>query len=237
LGDCLLHEQELASVEFKNYLTAAREFFEKNSQSMLIENHYQHNLEPNFWKFMIEPVLSKPSKFEGELGFEYGCGAGRNLLNLLVAGPFTRVDGIDISKSNARNSARFIGENLGSGRTIVTQGNGYSCHPFPSNSYMFAVSHQVFIHIPNRKIRKSILLDLVRILKPGGSAVIHFKTMSSAVRYEENYDRFPKNVTVSPTDTNLLLEDFLSAGFSEVKIEACSNYVDDKPEFYVVAKK
>ena len=230
-------EQEAASVEFKNYLTAAREFFEKHSQGMVIDNHYQHNLEPSFWKFMIEPVLSNPSRFEGELGFEYGCGAGRNLLNLLVAGPFARVDGIDISKSNARNSMRFIEDNLGKGRTIVTQGNGYSCHPFPSNSYMFVISHQVFIHIPNRKIRKSILLDLVRILKPGGMAVIHFKTMSSAVGYEENHDRFPKNVTVSIADKNLLLEDFLSVGFAEVKIEACSNYVDGKPEFYVVAEK
>jgi len=225
------------SQEFKTYLLKSRAFFEKHSEGMLVENHYQHNLEPNFWEHMIKQVLSNASSFDGELGFEFGSGAGRNLVNLLVSANFRRVDGIDISKSNARNSQRFVEEKIGASKTICLEGNGYSCLPFPSGQYAYAISHQVFIHIPNRKLRLCILKDLQRILKQGGCLVIHFKHMHKSVAYESNYNNFPMNVTVNPSDTELIEQDFLSAGFSSVTIKEVKNWVDGKLEFFVTAIK
>jgi SAM-dependent methyltransferase len=231
------NQQRESSSEYKNYLLNARKFFEKHSDEMLIENHYNHNLEPNFWKYMVDPVLENSSQYEDKFGFEFGCGAGRNLLNLLVAGNFARVDGIDISKGNAVNAQKFVDLKIGSGKSIALEGNGYTCLPFPSETYSFAISHQVFIHIPNREIRLSILKDLYRILVNDGTLVVHFKDMGSSVPYVENWNEFPMNVTVSKDDLSLIKSDFKKAGFSHVNIFEEINWVDGKLEVFVEAKK
>jgi SAM-dependent methyltransferase len=236
-GALVKPEQVFAAENYRSYLSESRKFFEKHSEGMVSQNHYQHNLEPSFWTNMVSPVMQKPELFEGELGFEYGCGAGRNLVNLSVAGPFKRVDGIDISKSNAISSQSFVDGKVGLGRSICLEGNGYSCLPFPDNTYMWVISHQVFIHIPNRNIRQSILLDFHRILKPGGSAVVHFKTMTSSVPYEANFNKFPMNVTVENSDMDFIRQDFLGAGFTSVSIQVGENYYDGKLEIYVTASK
>jgi SAM-dependent methyltransferase len=230
-------QQVNSSIEYKRYLINARKFFEKHSDGMLVENHYNHNLEPNFWKYMVDPVLDSQDQYEDTLGFEFGCGAGRNLVNLLVAGNFARVDGIDISKGNAINAQKFVDLKVGLGKSIVLEGNGYTCLPFPSNSYSFAISHQVFIHIPNRDIRLSILKDLYRILSPKGILVIHYKEMGSSVPYGENYDDFPMNVSISKDDFPLIKSDFTQAGFSDISFFEEVNWVDGKLELFVEAKK
>lgn len=231
------NQQIGSSIKYRNYLINARKFFEKHSEGMIIENHYNHNLEPNFWKYMVDPILGNRAKYEGKLGFEFGCGAGRNLVNLLVAGNFARVDGIDISKGNALNSQKFVEQKIGLGKSIVLEGNGYCCLPFPSEIYSFAISHQVFIHIPNRDIRLSILKDLFRILQDEGILVVHFKEMGSSVPYQENYNDSPMNVTISKDDFELIESDFCQAGFLSVSINEEINWVDDKIEIFVVAKK
>lgn len=231
------NQQRESSAEYKNYLINARNFFEKHSDGMLIENHYNHNLEPNFWKYIVDPVLENSSQYKGKFGFEFGCGAGRNLVNLLVTGNFARVDGIDISKGNAVNAQNFVDLKIGSGKSIVLEGNGYTCLPFPSETYSFAISHQVFIHIPNREIRLSILKDLYRILVNDGTLVVHFKDMGSSVPYVENWNEFPMNVTVSKDDLSLIKSDFKKAGFSHVSIFEEINWVDGKLEVFVEAKK
>jgi SAM-dependent methyltransferase len=231
------NQQKESSIKYKNYLINARKFFEKHSDGMIRENHYNHNLEPNFWKYMVEPVLENPNQYEDKLGFEFGCGAGRNLVNLLVAGNFLRVDGIDISKGNAVNAQNFVDVKIGLGKSIVLEGNGYTCLPFPSESYSFAISHQVFIHIPNREIRLSILKDLFRILVNDGTLVVHFKDMGSSVPYVENWNEFPMNVTVLQDDLSLIKSDFKQAGFSHVNVFEETNWVDGKLEVFVEAKK
>jgi SAM-dependent methyltransferase len=104
----MLQVHSEASHHAKGYLLKARLFFEKNSKGMELENHYHHNVEPNFWKHMVNPVLENPIASSNQLALEFGCGAGRNLLNLLIAAPFLRVDGIDISKGNASSAQVFV---------------------------------------------------------------------------------------------------------------------------------
>ena len=95
--------------------------------------------------------LQNNNEFIGKSCLEYGCGAGRNLVNMSILGGFTRADGIDISKTNAINAQKFAEEKLKSYSTKVTclEGDGYTCMPFRNESYDFIISHQVFIHIPN----------------------------------------------------------------------------------------
>lgn len=44
----------------------------------------------------------------GKFALEYGCGAGRNLVNLLEHCSFERVEGIVISKTNCTNSIDYV---------------------------------------------------------------------------------------------------------------------------------
>jgi ubiquinone/menaquinone biosynthesis C-methylase UbiE len=92
------------SKKYLKYLQSAKDFFERSSSEMKKKNHNQHQLEPNFWKYMLIPYQNN----EGNYAMEYGCGAGRNLVNLIEYCGFERVDGIDISKSNCINSMNYV---------------------------------------------------------------------------------------------------------------------------------
>lgn len=221
---------DITAYQYKKYLTESKKFFQKTAAEMTKINHYNHNLEPNFWGYMMKDLLSNPKHFENTLGFEYGSGAGRNLVNMLVAAPFKRVDGIDISKDCAWNSSNFVKDKIGNGKSIVLEGDGYTCRPFQSNQYSFVISHQVFIHIPNYEIRKCIYLEILRILIGGGIFIVHYKTMGDSVSHLDNFNDFPKNVTPDPA---LLAKDFEEAGFEDVSLVECENYVDGLPEWYV----
>jgi len=223
--------QRKAAIDYKDYLVAAKKFFEKNSSKMVIANHYQHNIEPNYWEYMLQDITQYPNKFRGKLALEYGCGAGRNLLNLLILGSFDRVDGIDISKSNSINSKKFVEQPFGKGRSITVEGDGYTCYPMPDSTYSFVMLHQVFIHIPNHMIRFSIISDIHRVLEDGGVCIIHFKTIDDSVNYKDCHNKFPKNVT--PENGLLIKEDFEKIGFKDVTVIEAENYYDCKPEWYV----
>lgn len=220
-----------------NYLKKSKSFFNKHAQKMVRENHMHHNMEPNFIANVIEPLLLNPARFSGTRALEYGCGAGRNLVNLLAAAEFERVDGLDISGLNAANAQRFAESKFGLGCSVALESDGFSCLPFASEKYSYVISHQVFIHIPSREVRLSILRDIHRILVPQGVSVIHFKSMTSSVSYERNYDDFPKNVTIEKSDFELMTSDFYAAGFQKVSLNTDKNYVDGGLEVFATAEK
>ena len=217
----------------KAYLRGAKEFFQKHSHKMTAENHYQHNIEPNYWRYMFEDLVSNPEGFRDGAALEYGCGAGRNLVNMGVLGGFERVDGLDIAKDNALNAQQFASLKLGSYNTKVMclEGDGYTCLPLRSDSYDFVMSHQVFIHIPNYEVRGHIIREIRRVLKSGGVFVCHFMTVGDSVGYFDNHLSFPKNV--QPEGAGQLEEDFETYGFSEIKVSEVTNFVNEKPEWYV----
>jgi SAM-dependent methyltransferase len=198
-------------------------------------NHTHHNLEPNYWDIMLKDISDPNSGFytKGTAALEYGCGAGRNLVNMALLGQFSRVDGIDISKDNASNSSLFVEQRLSSIgiSTCCVEGDGYSCLPLPPNFYTFVMSDQVFIHIPNYEIRALIIRDIIRILVKGGVFVVHFITIADSVEYYFNFNGFPKNV--SPSSSEQLLTDFSSYGFASVTVYESTNFYNGLPEWYV----
>ena len=101
-------------------------------------DHSQHNQEHNFWKHMMIPYKNCYGKY----ALEYGCGAGRNLVNLLEYCGFDRVDGIDISKRNCINSTDYV-ESIfrGLNNSRCFEGNGYSCFPLRDSLYSLVISH------------------------------------------------------------------------------------------------
>ena len=219
----------------KSYLIESKRFFQKHSSGMVAQNHTQHDIEPRFWEEMFFNI-GDLTDASSNLALEFGCGAGRNLVNLLSFGQFKRADGIDISGDNARNAQSYV-ESRFPGRSICLEGNGWSCLPLPTNTYSLILSHQVFIHIPNRSVRLLILTDMVRVLKSGGKAIIHFKSMTSAVPWEADHNKFPRNLDVTPDDLPLILKDFQAAGFEQVEVSEGENFYDGGYEIFVHATK
>lgn len=218
-----------AAVNYKEYLKSSKDFFERSSSEMKKLNHNDHNLEHNFWKYMVIPY----KKSNGNYGLEYGCGAGRNLVNLLEYCGFKRVDGIDISKTNCKNSMDYVESIYSHKKSRVFEGNGYSCYPLKDSFYSLVISHQVFIHIPNRIIRKSILTDIYRVLAPGGKVMIHYKSMTSSVAYNVNANKFPLNVAITQDDFDSITTDFRDCGFSSITIYKEKNYYDGNLEVFI----
>lgn len=65
----------LAAINGKSYLISAKKIFQNDSPKMIRENHYQHNMEPNYWNIMLKDLLEN-EKFIGKnlLGVWMRCG-------------------------------------------------------------------------------------------------------------------------------------------------------------------
>jgi tRNA1(Val) A37 N6-methylase TrmN6 len=56
------------------------------------ENHMFHNNNPEYWSILVKDT-EDPS-FKNKIGLDFGCGCGRNILNLHDR--FLKFDGVDI---------------------------------------------------------------------------------------------------------------------------------------------
>lgn len=229
-----MSRREVAS-KYRAYLSLAKQHFQRHAAGMTELNHSQHNLEPDYWDILLRDLTDPASTLQtaGRAALEYGCGAGRNLVNMALLGQFARVDGIDISKDNASNSQLFAAQKLSSiGVTsCCVEGDGFSCYPLPSNFYTFVMSDQVFIHIPNYEIRALIIKDIHRVLAAGGVFVAHFISIGDSVGYYENHNHFPKNMM--PASRQQLHDDFSTYGFSSVTVTESINFYNNLPDWYV----
>lgn len=129
------------------------------------------------YKF-AQPVQSYFTEPLSELNMlEFGCGAGRLLLNF--AKSFNFVYGYDISdnainlandiflKYNIRNSLKFSGDSVKQHFEMNIKNKGSFVN--------FVFSYIVFQHISNKETIEQSFRDIVSILKPGGIAKLHVR--------------------------------------------------------------
>lgn len=127
-------------------------------------NHDIHNTNPEYWKVLLRPITENPQKFKNSIALDFGCGKGRNILNLNSMEIFSRVDGVDISVSNIN----FLNKNYSNLKSIFFRNNGLDLREILSNQYTFVMSTIVFQHIPVYKIRDFLLREIFRVLKKNG---------------------------------------------------------------------
>ena len=96
---------------------------------------------------------------------DIGCGVGR--LTRALASRFEEVHGIDVSAE----MVRIAGENLsGVSNVKLHVGDGVSLKGIPDQSMDAVVSLVVFQHIPDPKVTLGYVVEIGRVLKPGGWA-------------------------------------------------------------------
>lgn len=111
-----------------------------------------------------EKILNKSFPLIHSL-LDIGCGAGKIMLNLKLAGVVEKIYGIDISLGmlkESRNNARNLKINA-----HFLQGNAETL-PFRDNSFDMVIGHAFLHHIPEFE---RVFSEAHRILKPGGVCI------------------------------------------------------------------
>jgi len=116
----------------------------------------------------------------GDSVLDAGCGNGR-LLELLKDKNINYI-GVDVSDKLIELAKKRYPEN----RFLVADNLNL---PFPDSNFDKAFSIAVLHHIPSAELRKKALLELKRVLKPGGILILtvwdirHKKALPSALKY------------------------------------------------------
>lgn len=99
---------------------------------------------------------------------EIGCANGRILYSL--ADHFGTVYGMDISYAMVEEAKYNCRDK---GNVFVAQNNGYAMDMYEDGLFDVAFSLGVFQHVVSARIVQSYLLEMQRVLRPGGRAKIH----------------------------------------------------------------
>ena len=218
----------------ESYLKTYKDTFESQHKLMVPDNHQQHNPDPEYWAILLGDVKFNPERWKGKRAFDFGCGCGRNLINLSTLAEWETIDGCDISKSNAEYAQQWYIDNTKSIASCKTwENNGKDIQPTPYG-YDFIMSHIVFQHISNYDVRYSILKDMYDSLNDGGLCSLHFMDLGDSVSYFENSEKW---LNCRVENEQYLVDDFNKIGFKNVKIETGRDFLTGVKAYYIKGEK
>lgn len=217
----------------QEYLDIQKKEFESTHHLMTENNHFVHNADPEYWEILLGEIQSEPDRWKDKVAFDFGCGCGRNLKNLLDLAEWKEVHGCDISKQNADYAFEFANKYY-PGKIKTWENNGKDIQPCSENTYDFVMSHIVFQHISNHNVRYSIMEDIYKCMKDGGFASLHFLDMSISNSYFENTNLYQNCRVENP---QYLIDDFEKIGFKNVSCQVGVDYFTQQKTYYLKGTK
>jgi ubiquinone/menaquinone biosynthesis C-methylase UbiE len=134
---------------------------------------------------------------------DIGCGTGRFLDFVKQAWPRLPALGVDLSEAYARHARRHL---KGRSRTHLVVANGESI-PAPDNS-CDAVTNIFMLHELPPQVRRTVIREAARVLKPGGRLVlVDSLQLGDVPDYDGMLERFP-HLYHEPYYRSYLIEDF-----------------------------
>ena len=82
----------------EEYLKEYKDTFESHHSGMTIDNHNQHNPDPEYWGKLLNDVKDNPERWKGKRALDFGCGCGYGSFIISKNPDVNLVHGIDISK-------------------------------------------------------------------------------------------------------------------------------------------
>ena len=223
------------------YTKMQKEYYEHGADDMVKANHSQHNSNEDYWNVILGDIKKDPSSWKDLKALDFGCGCGRNILNLHSLADWASVDGCDISKNNIDYSRIFLNDNnIDADKSTLFVNDGTSLNNILSNYYDFVMSTIVFQHICVHEIRFNLLNELFRVLKPSGllSLQMGFGSGHPCARdyYENYYDAKGTNslCDVRVDNPSQLVDDLTKIGFREVNFEIRKSHADRHDEWIFV---
>ena len=116
---------------------------------------------------------------------DYGCGYGRTLAELAVAG-YENLVGVDFSKAMlARSRVQVRGPSL-----IRNDGHGL---PFKDNCFDAVLLFAVLTCIPDGNEQRFLLAEAARVLRPGGLLYVSDVLVNNDQRNRERYEQYAES--------------------------------------------
>lgn len=226
----------------ESYLKEYKDTFESQHVLMVPDNHQQHNPDPEYWAILLGDVKFNPERWKGKKAFDFGCGCGRNLYNLSTLAEWERIDGCDISRSNAKYAKEWFDEkNTTSAICQTWENNGQYVQPIQHSyewnlpyKYDFIMSHIVFQHISNYNVRFNLMSDMYQGLNEGGLCSLHFMDLGDSVPYFEDSHKW---LNCRVENEQYLVDDFNKIGFKDVSIETGNDFLTGVKAYYIKGTK
>lgn len=197
-------------------------------------NHLEHNDNVDYFNILLSPITSDSIYYKNKTAMDFGCGKGRNVVNLFDLAEWKKVDGVDISGGNIEYCKNTY-KNLPS---EFFQNNGLDLKSIADETYDFVMSTIVFQHIPVWSIRYGLKQEIFRCLKHKG--VFSFQMgFGNDLSSKHNHKAYPEDletfsgsngmcdVQITPETKDLLLNDLAKIGFSDIKYQIRPSYIDD----------
>ncbi len=145
---------------------------------------FDYNGKRKLSKTIIDGTAAHVSIPDGGVGLDVGCGSGALTIACAKRNPGAQMVGCDIwsgaykssfTKQRCEDNAKA--EGVGNAR--FEEGNAVAL-PFPDGSFDAVCSNYVYHNIAGQD-KQALLLETLRVLKPGGTFAIH--DLMSAARY------------------------------------------------------
>lgn len=158
----------------------------------MLNDHFKDMVDryhgPEGDKFALDELLPVARRFvgSGSRVLEVGCGYGRNLYALAHLDP-DLVVGTDVSQSElVRAYARQKALPPERERRVVLAQQDSVRLPFRDGTFDFVVLWQVLEHLFGPDLKRVIVSECVRVLKPGGHILIETPNQFFPVDYHDN---------------------------------------------------
>jgi SAM-dependent methyltransferase len=149
------------------YIETSREFVSLDGFFALGEH---------FARVLADPVLGGVARGRA---LDLGCGMGR--VTRALAQRFEEVVAVDVSEEMVRRAEQFHpAAEFPNVSFLATDGIHL---PLADESVDFVFSYEVFQHLPSRDVMRLNLLEVARVLRPDGLALIHVHRAPGAAAY------------------------------------------------------
>jgi len=205
----------------QEYIKQSKDFFNDAHHGMSITNHSEHNHHSDYWNILLADPKNNPEKWKNKNALDFGCGCGRNILNLIKLCEWKNVDGCDICLRNAEFSKKYVTDNKKSNANTTTwENDGVSINSMdgylPNKKYDFIMSTIVFEHIAPYSVRRSILESIYENLEIGGLFSLSLSNLTSGVDYYNEKFLFPGNTKIN--NHAAIEKDFDDIGYKNINI-------------------
>jgi len=224
------------TISDNDYSRFQKDFYTRETPIMKVENHRVHNNNPDYWDVMLAPVKTNAAAYTGKNALDFGCGCGRNLVNLAGLANWANVDGCDISAPNCAESESLMASTMWDTKCKCYPTNGTKLDGVPSDNYDFVMSTIVLQHICVHEVRYSILEDIFRVLKQYGMFSFQMAMGKTTNGHTSDYASYYENAyharrTNSGYDVDIEKPEYLTSdlekiGFRVVEVKVTNSFED-----------
>jgi SAM-dependent methyltransferase len=215
-------------IKINNEYTLMQKGAYKNGTS----NHEEHNSNPDYWDILLGD-LKQPEEWINKSALDFACGKGRNVINIHKLSEWGVVDGVDISQANVD----YCKNEYLNYKSNWYCNNGVDLQDITSGKYDFITSTIALQHIPVYDIRRNLIKEIFRILKPGGlfsfqmgfgNNLVDVLGRLKASYYENILDAAGTNsiYDVRIQNESEVVEDLSDIGFINITVQVRDSYSD-----------